>query len=121
MMSARAASWPLPPTTLPTIDQVLAHLAVERRPDLGVAQVELRKRHLRLGRHDIRLRALPLEIPVIDIDLGRGIPLEQCRVATHLGLRVEQRGLLQLELRLRLLQLRLVLVLLDGEREDRPS
>ena len=76
------------------VDQVLPHLAVERSPDLGIAEVELSQRDLRLGRNDVRLRARSLENPVIDIDLGGGVPLEQRGVAAHLGLRVEQRSLL---------------------------
>ena len=103
------------------IDQVLAHLAVERCPDLRIAQVQLGEGDLRLCRKDIGLCALLLEIPMIDIELCCRVFLEQSLVASHLGLGVEQRRLLQLELRLGLLQLRLVLVLLDRERGDRLS
>ena len=99
------------------IDQVLAHLAVERRPDLGIAQVQLGQRDLRLGRQHVRLGARPLEIPVVDLDLRRRVLLDQRRIAAELGLGIEQRGLLQLHLRLRLLQLILVLVLLDREQK----
>ena len=99
------------------IDQVLSHLAIEWCPDLRIAQVQLSKGDLGLCRKDICLCALLFEIPMIDIELCRCIFLEQGLVATHLGLRIEQRRLLQLELRLRLLQLRLVLVLLDRDQE----
>ena len=99
------------------VDQMFAHLAVERCPDFSVAEVELRDCHLGLGGCDVGLGARLLESPVIDIDLGGGISLQQRSVANHFGLRVEQRGLLPLQLCLRLLQLRLVLVLLDGKEQ----
>ena len=37
-------------TTLPTVDRGAADLAVDRRADLGVAEIDLRLRELRLGR-----------------------------------------------------------------------
>ena len=99
------------------IDQVPTHLTVERRPDFGIAQVQLSQCHLRLSRQDIRLGTVLFEVPVIDINLRRCIPLEQSCVAADLGPGVEQRRLLQLKLRLSLLQLRLGPILLNrGEK-----
>ena len=45
------------------VDQMLAHLAVERSPHLGVVQVQLRQRDLRLCRQDVRLGARTLVCP----------------------------------------------------------
>ena len=75
------------------IDQVLAHLAVERRPDLGIAEVQLGQRDLRLRRQHVRLGARSLVVPVIDLDLGGRVLLHQRRVSADLGLGVEQRRL----------------------------
>src|SRR5262249_46822804 len=99
------------------IDEMLSNLPVERSPDLGIAEIELREGNLRLRRQNVRFRALSLEVPAIDIDLAGSLSLEELRIAAHFGLRVGQRRPLQLQLCLCLLQLRLVLVLLNSKQE----
>ncbi len=99
------------------IDQMLADDAVERGADLGIAEVQLRQPDLRLRAQQLRLGAGPLEIPVVDLGLGRGVLLDQRRIADEFGLGVEERRLRGQHLGLRLLQLIFVLVLLNREKE----
>ena len=48
MISARAVCWPAA-DDIAGIDQGLAHLAVERRPDFGIAEIQLGEHDLGLG------------------------------------------------------------------------
>ena len=99
------------------IDQMRAHLAVEGRPDLGIAEVELGERDLRLGAEHIGLGGLFLVDPVIDVDLEVACCFRRSvyRVTSSCAWsRATFRGL---ELRLSRLKLGLVLVLLDGEQQ----
>src|SRR5215469_7744374 len=70
------------------IDEMLADDSVERRADLGVAEIDFGDRHLRPSALELRSRALALEIPVIDLGLGGGMLFEESRIAAELGLRM---------------------------------
>ena len=59
------------------IDQMLAGDAVERRSDLGIGEIQLGQRHLRLRTEQLGLGGRPLIGPCVDIDLGRGILFEE--------------------------------------------
>jgi hypothetical protein len=97
------------------VDKMPAHLAVEGRSDLGVAEIELSDRDLARGGLDVRFGGLLLIDPVIDLDLRGRVFLQESRVAADLKAGVIPQDFLCLELRLGYLKLRLVLVLLDGE------
>ena len=98
------------------IDEVLAHLAVERRPDLGVARDSAgRSRPAPAPPGCSPPRSACSKFQLSTSTCVAASLLSRARVADDLGLGVEQRRLLRLKLRLGLLQLRLVLLLLDGE------
>ena len=99
------------------IDEVLAHLSVERRRHQGVAEVQLGERDLRLGRQNVGFGRLLFEHPVVDVDLGGRVLLEQRGVPADLEMGVVAGDDRRLQLRLGLLELVLVLVLLDGEQK----
>ncbi len=99
------------------IDQMLAHLAVKRCPDLGIAEVQLRDGDACLGARELGLRQLALENPVVDLDLRGGFLGDQRLVTGDFGAGIDQRRFRRRHLRLRLDQLCLVLVLLDREQQ----
>ena len=99
------------------VDQVLANNAVKRRPDLGIAEVQLGQGDLCLSPEQLRLGARLFVNVLIDRGLRRRILLYQLAVPDELGLCVNQRCLCGEDLGLSLLQLIFVLVLLNREEE----
>ena len=99
------------------VDQVLADDAVERRPNFGVAEIDLVDRDLGLGAQQTRRSALPLEVPVVDLGLSRRVLFDERGVAGELGFRINERRLRGQHLGVGLLQLLLVRLLLNREQK----
>ena len=100
MISASAGGPAVAADHVVRVDEVTAHLAVERGCHLSVAEVEPGERDLRLGAEDVRLGRLLLEDPVVDLDLSGGVLLQEGGVAPDLEMGVVARRLGGLQLRL---------------------
>ena len=74
---------------------MLAHQAVERRPDLGIVQIQLRDFDLPLGVEDARLGSRLLVDPVIDFGRRRRVFMKKVGVSRDLGFRIDQSRLLR--------------------------
>ena len=69
--------------------------AVERGPDLRIAQIEFGQVPLSLGGKEIGLGRIPLVSPVVHVGLRGCLLLHQIGVAIQLDLGIIQLGLLQ--------------------------